>query len=447
MNIKIFTVSALTLAFAASSAVAKVSSQEATKLGAELTGVGAEQSANENGSIPAYTGGLVENISGDPYKNIYEKESPLFIINSTNLEQYKLNLTVGQLAMFNKYPDTYTMPIYPTHRTANFPKKIFKKAKENATSAQLLASGNGLIKFDETIPFAIPKSGLEVIWNHITRYRGGSVTLNRALIPVQRDGTYTPIKVRAQFSPPQYLAQGYNAKKDKNILFYYTEQVKSPARLTGNVLLVHETIDQVNEPRKAWVYNAGQRRVRRAPQVAYDAPDTTGFGTSDQTDMYNGAPNRYDWKIIGKKEIYIPYNSYKLMDENTKYSNIVAPGHINQEHSRYELHRVWHVEATLKEGARHVYGKRSLYIDEDSWQVAIADHYDSRGELWRVSEGHSMQFVNANTPWYVAITNYDLLSGRYVVELNNEERNAFVFNSKMKRKDFTTASIRRKGKR
>jgi len=442
-----FGTSLLALTMATGTANAKVSPQQAKKLGGELTVMGAQKAANKAGTIPAYTGGLAQDSSADPYTNIYANEKPLFVINQANLAQYKGNLTAGQLAMFKKYPGTYTMPVYQTHRTASHPKNILDKAKKNATRAQLLAGGNGLSQFDETVPFAIPQNGLEVIWNHITRFRGGSVELNQARVPVQRDGSFTPIKVRAQYTPPQYLKGGYDAKADDNILFYYTSAIKSPARLTGNVFLVHETIDQISEPRKAWAYNAGQRRVRRAPQVAYDAPNTNGMRTTDQVDMFNGAPDRYDWKLVGKKEIYIPYNSYKIVDQDAKYADIVAAGHINQEFTRYELHRVWHVEATLKEGARHIYGKRALYLDEDTWQIAIADHYDNRGELWRVSEGHTLQFVNANTPWYSSITSYDLVSGRYMVELNNEERNAFKFGSVVKRKSFTTSAIRRSGKR
>lgn len=426
---------------------AKVSQQEASKLGTELTAIGAQKSGNVAGTIPAYTGGLSANSKMDPYTNIYENEQPLFVINKSNLAKYKKNLTKGQLAMFEKHADTYSMSIYQTHRTANYPLSILNKAKKNATSTELLDGGNGLKYFDESVPFAIPNNGLEVIWNHVTRFRGGSVELNRATVPVQRDGSFTPIKIRSQYTPPQYLSDGFNDKEDQNILFYYTSAIKSPARLTGNVLLVHETIDQISEPRKAWTYNAGQRRVRRAPQVAYDAPNTDGMRTTDQVDMFNGAPDRYDWKLVGKKEIYIPYNSYAIIDKEAKYSDIVGAGHINQKYARYELHRVWHVEATLKEGARHIYGKRSLYLDEDTWQVAIAEHYDTRGLLWRVSEGHSMQFVNVNTPWYTSITNYDLISGRYMVELNNEERNAFKFGSIAKRKSFTSAAIRRSGKR
>ncbi len=435
------------LSMTANPAVAGVSTQEAAKLGKELTYMGAQKSANINGTIPAYTGGLAQDSSGDPYQDIFADELPLFVITKANLAQYRDNLTLGQLAMFDKYPDTYKMPIYPSHRTANYPRGIQAKVRKNATRAELLAGGSGLMHFDESVPFAIPKNGMEVIWNHVTRFRGGSVELNDAAIPVEQNGNFTPIRGRAQFTPPQYLEDGYSETKDKNILFYYTALTKSPARLTGNVLLVHETIDQVNEPRKAWQYNAGQRRVRRAPQVAYDAPDTDGLRTADQVDMYNGSPDRYDWKLVGKKEIYIPYNSYKMMDRNTKYANIIKAGHINQDYTRYELHRVWHVQATLKAGSRHIYGKRDLYLDEDSWQVAVADHFDTRGELWRVSEGHAMQFVNANTTWYVAQTNYDLLSGRYMATLSNEERNAFNFDASMKRKTFTTSALRRSGKR
>ena len=449
MNMKLLTVSALALTMGSAAALAKVSLQEASLIGTTLTKMGAEKAGNQAGTIPAYTGGLAHQENADPYENIFADEKPLFTITASNLEKYKANLSDGQIALFKKFPATYKMPIYKTHRTASFPDRIYDKAKKNATRVELIGNGSGLKDFDETVPFVIPKSGVEVVWNHISRYRGGSIELNRAVIPVQRSGDYVVVKGRSMLTAPQYLKDGYSAKKDDNILFYYTYLTKSPARLTGNVLLVHETVDQVTQPRMAWTYNAGQRRVRRAPQVAYDAPTPSGDGlvTSDQTDMYNGAPNRYNWKLVGKKEVYIPYNSYKLADTTAKYSDIVQDQHIDQDFTRYELHRVWQVEATLKEGSRHIYGKRTFYVDEDSWQVALVDHYDNRGELWRAAEGHALQFVNANTPWYVSDTSYDLLSGRYLVRLANEERNAFVFDKKVKRKDFTSAAIRRMGKR
>ncbi len=449
MTIKKITASALVLALASSGAWAKVSTQEARKIGGELTAMGAQKIGNKSGTIPAYNGGLKADSNADPLLNIYASEKPLFTITAKNVDKYKKNMSDGQLALFEKYPDTYKMPVYPTHRNAAFPKSIYDKARKNATSATLVDGGNGMINFDETVPFVIPKNGLEVIWNHVSRYRGGSIQRNSAQIPVQRNGGFNAVKVRSQLTAPQYLKGGMSAKKDDNVLFYFTSAIKSPARLTGNVLLVHETIDQVNQPRMAWVYNAGQRRVRRAPQVAYDAPGqaSEGLRTSDQVDMYNGAPNKYSWKLLGKKEVYIPYNSYSLADPKVKYDDIVQAGHINQDYTRYELHRVWKVEATLKEGERHVYAKRTFYIDEDSWQIALADHYDNRGQLWRASEGHALQFVNANTPWYVSTTNYDLFSGRYMVDLNNEETDPFKFGMQVKRKSFTASALRRSGKR
>lgn len=449
MKIQTFTASALLLAMASGVAFAKVTSHEAAKLGGELTMIGAQASGNKDGSIPGYSGGLKQDAKADQFSDVFADEKPLFTITAKNLEQYKSKLTDGQIALFKRYPKTYVMPIYKTHRSAAYPKRILAKAKKNAVSSELISSGNGLKNFDESIPFAIPKNGLEVIWNHVSRFRGPALERNVANMAVQRDGSFTPIKVRGLVSPPQYLTEGFDAKKDENILFYFLQKVRSPARYTGNIFLVHETIDQINQPRMAWAYNAGQRRVRRAPQVAYDAPQnaTEGMSTADQLDMFNGSPDRYNWKLVGKKEMYIPYNSYKLIDQDVKYKDIVGVGHINQDYTRYELHRVWQVEATLKEGARHIYNKRTLYLDEDSWQVALADHYDGHGNLWRTAEGHPMQFVNVNTNFYVSMTNYDLLSGRYMVELSNEEREPFKFNTVLSRQDFTTSSIRRQGKR
>lgn len=439
--------SALLLAMFSGVAFAKVDSQSANQLTANLTPMGAEKAGNAAGTIPAYTGGLAHQPNANPLKNVFAAEQALFVIDHSNMQQHLANLSDGQIALLNKFPNTYKLPIYKTYRTASYPAAVYEKAKKNALTTELVGGGNGLKDFDETVPFAIPKNGLEVVWNHISRYRGGSIERNVAQIPVQRNGEFTPIKTTAQLTSPFYMTDAFDAKADDNVLFYYTQAIKSPARLTGNVLLVHETIDQVTQPRLAWSYNAGQRRVRRAPQVAYDAPGqaTDGLRTADQLDMFNGAPDRYDWKLVGKQEMYIPYNAYLLSDGNAKYDDIIMQGHINPDFTRYELHRVWKVEATLKAGARHIYAKRTFYIDEDSYQIAMADHYDNRNQLWRVAEGHALQFVNANVLWYAAATNYDLISGRYIAELNNEERDAFVFDKKVQRKDFTAAAIRRSG--
>jgi hypothetical protein len=213
--------------------------------------------------------------------------------------------------------------------------------------------------------------------------------------------------------------------------------------------MVHETLDQVKESRRAWVYNTGQRRVRRAPQVAYDNPGTAsdGMRTSDQLDMFNGGIDRYDWKLVGKKEVYVPYNSYKLHSDSLKVADIVTPMHINQEHTRYELHRVWVVEATLKEGKRHIYAKRRFYVDEDSWAVLVVDQYDNRGRLWRVSEGHSINYYDILSFWSTLEVHMDLLSGRYLAHGLDNENEMYDFSYRSKPGDYTPAALRRHGRR
>jgi hypothetical protein len=444
--------SIVVLTLAAADVSAKVSAAEAAKLGTDvLTPVGAETPGNAAGTIPKWTGGYQGIpkgfVPGGHYPNPFPDDKVLFTITKANMSQYKANLTAGQMALLTKYSD-YKLPVYQSRRSVGFPKKIYEAARHNATSVELTSDGNGLTPYEIAVPFPIPKNAHEVIWNHIARYRGGAVERKVVQVTPLANGDFTPVLFSEQVVP-RYALTDYNPKKDPNILFYFKQAIESPARLAGNVILVHETLDQVAEPRRAWVYNAGQRRVRRAPQVAYDGPGTAsdGLRTSDNFDMYNGAQDKYNWKLVGKQELYIPYNSYKLMSPKYTYTDIVRPGHINMDLTRYELHRVWKVEATLKKGERHIYAKRVFYIDEDSWQISEVDHYDGRGELWRVGEGHQAFFYDVKTPVLIAHVLQDLLSGRFLANgLTNEQAHPYIFGKKFTYKDFTPAGLRRSGR-
>ncbi|MBC2657986.1 DUF1329 domain-containing protein [Pseudomonas sp. MSSRFD41] len=445
-------VGVLGLSLLATGVMAAVSADEAAKLGTSLTPMGAEMAGNAAGTIPAWKP-LATNagsVDGKGFlSNPYGNEQPQFTITAQNVEQYKDKLAPGQYAMFKRYPDSYKMPVYATHRGATVPADVFAAIKRNATKTNLVSGGNGLENFETAIPFPIPKSGVEVIWNHITRYRGGSVTRLVTQATPQANGSYSLVYFQDQFVFRDKM-KDYDPKNPGNILFYFKQKVTAPARLAGGVLLVHETLDQVKEPRSAWVYNAGQRRVRRAPQVSYDGPGTAadGLRTSDNLDMYNGAPDRYDWKLEGKKEMYIASNSYKIDSPTLKYADIIKAGHINQDLARYELRRVWHVVATLKEGQRHIYAKRDFYIDEDTWQAAVIDHYDGRGQLWRVAEAHAEDYYDKQVPWYALETLYDLQSGRYLaLGMKNEEKQAYDFGFTATTSDFTPAALRQDGVR
>lgn len=443
----------LGLSLLASSVMAAVSADEAAKLGTTLTPLGAEMAGNADGTIPAWTGGLPKNAGTVDARGFlqdpFASDKPLFVITAENVEQYKDKLTPGQLAMFKRYPQSYRMPVYPTHRSASVPDSVIEATKRNATNTVMVQNGNGLANFDTANPFPIPQNGLEVIWNHITRYRGGSVKRFVVQATPQANGSYSLVYFVDEFAFRGALAD-VDKSKESNVLFYFKQRVTAPSRLAGNVLLIHETLDQVKEPRLSWLYNAGQRRVRRAPQVSYDGPGTAadGLRTTDNFDMYNGAPDRYEWKLNGKKEIYIPYNTYKLDSPDLKYADVIKAGHINQDLSRYELHRVWHVTATLKQGERHIYAKRDFFIDEDTWQASAIDHYDGRGTLWRVAEAHNQYYYNHQVPWYTVETLYDLLSGRYLaLGMKNEEKQAYEFGFPAKESDYTPAALRQAGVR
>ncbi len=454
MNKALRVIGAFTLSLLAGNVLAAVSPEEAAKLGASLTPLGAEKAGNADGSIPAWTGGLAQNAAEVDAKgfpgNPFASEKPLFTITAQNVEQYKAKLSEGQLAMFKRYPD-YKMNVYPSHRSTVVPDFIYQAAKTSALKTSLVEGGNGLQGFADSrwVAFPIPKDGLEVVWNHITRFRGVNILRASVTAAPQTSGSFTAIRYEEDLAVPKGMAD-LDAKDAENLLYYYKSRVTEPARLAGNVLLVHDSLDQVKEPRMAWQYNAGQRRVRRAPQVAYDSPTTEvdGLRTSDGLDMYNGAPNRYDWKLVGKKEIYIPYNNYELASPKHKYDEILKAGHINQDLARYELHRVWVVEANLKQGERHIYAKRRFYVDEDSWSIALSDQYDGRGQLWRVGEAMLTQDYKQQVPWYALESLYDLISGRYAVSgMMNQEKSWIRFGEPSSAAKFTPAALRSDGVR
>ena len=364
------------------------------------------------------------------------------------MAQYADKLSVGQKALLETYPDTYKMNVYPTHRSAAFPQRIYDKTKEIATTAKLTGGGNGVTGVINGIPFPIPKQGVEVIWNHLLRYRSDSASRSIDQAAPTRAGSYTLVQFYDEFYM-QYSMEGKTEADLNNKILFFKQEVTAPARLAGGILLVGETMDQVKEHRNAWLYNPGQRRVRRAPNVAYDNPGTAAdaMRTSDQFDMYNGAPDRYDWALVGRKEIYVPYNSYKLQDPSVKNKDILTPLHINQDLVRYELHRVWVVDATLKDGARHIYKRRTFYLDEDSWQILVVDAYDKRDQLWRVSEGHAINYYNVPCVWTSLEVHTDLQAGRYLAIGLNSENPPYEFGIERTLEDYTPAALRRAGKR
>jgi len=436
-------------ALIALSVQAAVKPAEAARLGADLTPLGAETAGNADGTIPAWNGGILTPPAGykvgDHHQDPFAADKPLYTVTPSNLGQYESKLTAGSVSLLKAYAD-YKLIVYPTRRSANAPQRIYDATKANAITGTLANNGNSFENALTGIPFPLPTSGLEVIWNHLARYRGVSASRHIAQAAPTRSGSYTLVQFEDEFLF-NYARPDVTAAQLENILVYYKQAVTAPARQAGTILLAHETLDQVKEKRSAWVYNTGQRRVRRAPDVAYDNPGTAadGMRTSDQFDMYNGAPDRYDWKLVGKRELIVPYNSYKLHSDSVKYADILKPLHLNQDLARYELHRVWIVEATLKPGASHIYKRRTFYVDEDSWQILAVDQYDSRDQMWRVSEAHCVNYYDAQVFWSTLEAHTDLIAGRYLVVGLDNENAMYDFSIKRTPADYTADALRRDG--
>lgn len=436
---------------------AKVSQAEADKLGKELTGMGANPKGNAAGTIPAFTGtilgvpkGITYKGTGSYYPSPYPGEKPLFVIDSKNVDKYKDNLTDGQLALFKKYPDTFKMKVYPTKRDVRFNDWILNNVKINATVAEIVPSGNGVIGAYGGTAFPIPKNGVEVVWNHeyspqiyLTEgvvasaavFNNGTVSMRK-----QFESRYFPL-FDVQVSREKCNADNFNAK--------VLVEVTDPPREKGKITLVHEFQDLTELPRNAWQYLPGTRRVRRAPTVAYDFPDGPGgLRTVDDALAFIGATDRYDWKLESSRELYIPYNNNEADSPEHKYSEILTVNHPNPEIMRYELHRTWVVVGTLKEGKRHIYGKRRLYMDEDSWSALLADNYDGQGTLWRTTmrtfvDLYDMPGMGPRLEIY-----HDLQKGAYLLnQLVNEEGGVPAIPKERRPEDYyTPANLRKIGK-
>lgn len=390
------------------------------------TPMGADQGANNGGSIPAWNGGLAKPQAGyQPgrhHPDPFAAEKPILQITAANAGKYQDKLSAGLQAMLVRYKD-YRVDVYPSHRTAAFPQWVYDATAKNAGSCKLVGESAGVQGCTGGgIPFRAPRNGAEAIWNHKLKYRGLSSQIFDNQAPVTAGGTYNLVRIREDVLVP-YDKQGSSSDTINNVSSYFKQEVLGPARLAGQVILVHDSINDAVSPRQAWVYNPGQRRVRRAPNIAYDNPATAsdGLRTNDMYDMFNGAMDRFDWKLVGKKEMYVPYNAYRA--KLSKLDELVRPGHFNPDKLRYELHRVWVVEATLKPGMRHINPRRTFYLDEDSWQILQVDHYDGAGKIWRYSEALPIQYYEVPLFWTGTDVHYDLKSGRYnAVFLDNEDR-------------------------
>ena len=446
-----------------SASIAKVSEEEAKRLHKDLTPYGAERAGNKAGTIPAWVGGITKDYipaayerKGQHHPDPYADDKKLYTITAQNMAQYDALLTEGLKALLKTYPETFFIPVYPSRRSASAPQWVYDNIYKNALKAELVNNGNGIDQAYGGIPFPIPTGfngkvdPLMPLWNHLTRWRGVYVVRRSSEAVVQQNKAFALINGQQEVDFVYYHPDG-NFETLDNRLLYYLSYIKQPPRLAGGAVLVHDTLDRIKDERAAWGYNAGQRRVRRAPNLGYDTPvpSSDGLVTADDVDIFNGAPDRYNWHFLGKKEMLIPYNSYELDSPKYKYEQILDAGHVNPKYTRFELHRVWVIEARLKKDIRHIYSKRTFYLDEDSWNIAVADQYDSRGDIWRVSLSYLKNYYEVPCLWTALDVYHDLHAKRYYAAfLDNEEESSLDFrDDPPPARYFKAAELRRRGTR
>ena len=404
----------------------KVEKGEASKLDTEeLTPVGAERAGNADGSIPEWTGKIkglpkglryekTTDVRPDPFPN----EKPIYTITAKNMDKYAERLSDGQKQLFKKYPETFSMPVYKTYRDFAIGDFIVDRTRWNANNTKLINGIDGLQNYTGGVPFPLPEDGVEMMWN-------GRFALFHPTIMGFFDQYAVYSNGKKELLRQSYVSE-FPFSYRENIVGVVDDMistnaalvqvtVEKPDRAKGQMVVVHEALDQVKNERMAWAYMPGSRRVRRAPTVGFDTPDGPGgMITVDDSLGFNGAMYKYRWKYVGKQEMYVPYHNYKFDTPGVALDELLLTGHANPNYMRYELRRVWIVEAVLKSGQRHIYAKRRFYIEEDSWQFVATESYDGRNELWRISILNSVyDFLLENYIPRVQMF-HDLQSGSYL---------------------------------
>jgi hypothetical protein len=428
--------------------------------GTELTAAGATRAGNAEGTIPAWKNEKIalpeEHKTGEFLPDPFVDDAVKFTITAQNFREHNEKLSKGQIAMFKTYPE-YFMNIYPTRRSVVYKTYIYEAALKNLDRSKFkhVDKNMGMIGFTgarKAWAFPIPHSAEEAFLNQESRPRNPWSESRVVTLATTANGHYVENKGRVyshnKWSDPEISDDSPEADPEENIALGNAVAI-SPPKVAGRSGLVWEPVSYVKNFRKAWLYDAGQRRVKRAPQLIYNNPvaASDGLATTDQLGGFNGPNDRFSYKLLGKREVYVPYNPYKQANREATLDKVIrSDGRFNQDFARYELHRVWVIEATLKEGTNHDYGRRVFYLDEDSWEVLLVDVYDRRLEFWRYWESHLLYYYDIQFPIVVAQLQYDLNANRmFALVIDKDSPPDFTWREPDR--FFTPGALRRRGTR
>ncbi|MGH8786953.1 MAG: DUF1329 domain-containing protein [Cupriavidus necator] len=397
----------------------------ATAADTDLTPSGAERAGNKAGTIPAWEGKdtPAAGWTADKPRGAFwqhKSEKPLYTIDASNVDKYAATLTPGQIALI-KENKGYRMDVYPTHRNCGMADWVAANTKKNATEAKLASDG---VTLEHAvlpgIPFPTPKSGAEAMWNYQTRFRGMGVSFPAfytVLSPRAGSDEWVDAAEEMSIYFPWGKKGAHTPASVDHVLTALSFQYKSPTALAGQGAVGVNSFGATSA--EVSYYFPGQRRVRRMPSYAYDAPQIgmENQYTVDQGFMFLGNLDRFDWKLVGKKEMIVPANAFGMYDFTSNLRDVFQQKSINPAARRYELHRVWMVEATVKAGQRHTAPKKTFYFDEDSWMAVVSEDYDAQGKLWKVREGYPIPVWETGSCDLETFVQYDMISGRYLGDM------------------------------
>ncbi len=441
---KSFMVSVFVLSFVV------LGSYSASFAAADISLVGADPGPNESGEIPAWVGiaGLqcpADYEKGDFLPNPYEAEKPLYRIDHTNVDKYKHRLSFGQVTRLKRHKRFY-MNIYPAHRNLEYLPEYYAATIETQKSVKI-DEDNTLIGFKGGVAFPHAKNGLEAAWNVRRMYTSDdamSSLVDRIVSPAGK------IKKTIQIAKVMTLGEGRITHKLPNpnklaqkIVAFYTY----PADTAGTCFMAYSYLDSTKLD-ETWLYLPTLRRVRRAPSMTGGGQIDGELCMDENGQEFRGNVNDWTWKLHGKKEHYVAYNCFSIFVKGTKPEDECWAQDLNPERLRYELHRVYKLEANAIEGLNHPYKKRVGFYDEDAWQPLLGDRYDKRGDIYRQFEAYTYADYCEKMRQTMGYLYMNLVSGRYELFGGNLDENsqANMYNIGMEESFFTVQNMRRLGR-
>ncbi|MBS7843184.1 DUF1329 domain-containing protein [Pseudomonas fluorescens] len=408
------------LTFAVQPLWAAVSPAETQQLGTTLTRFGAIQDGSSDGAIPRYDANAARISPPASYKpgsglhpDPFPEDKALLVITAKNMDQYADKLSEGTKLMLKKWP-TFEIHVYPTRRTAWYPDWVLDRTVANAATAQMVGDSDGVTGANGGIPFPIPKTAAQVLWNHNLSWTPEAYFRHSPGYLVDTSGERIKLSTSDNYYEAPYYKQGQTAPFGGPYMKLFV-QTRSPAQSNGRRTLIHYSTNYAEQDQKTWVYTPGQRRVRLAPDFKYDTAVSTFGGAIfyDEVLLYSGRPDKFIWKMVGQKEMFIPANNFAYFMANPE--DVLGKRHLNPNIVRWELQRVWEIEGTKKPDERHVYTKRNFYYDGDTWKLALTDNYDYSGDLARTGQNICIQVYDSTDPQFASCASqvYDLKKGAY----------------------------------